>query len=114
MSKIWVVVLALSGCAGWERGCSSYGAESFGADWIVVQQRMTDGAAYNCWILQDVSVANEGHSDGIYWKDTTGHLIHIAGQYARVQVEAKKFKSAARLVGVDADKCRGGVYPSEQ
>lgn len=112
MKKIWLVALLLVGCAGIDRGCSSDIASGFGADWIIVQQRMTDGTAYNCWLLQNVSVANEDRSDGVYWKDGSGHLIHIAGQYARVQVKDAQFKTAAKLIGVDADKCRGGTYPS--
>jgi hypothetical protein len=112
MKKLWIFALLLAGCAGLDRGCSSWSAQSFGADWVVVQQRMTDGVAYNCWILQGVSISNETSSDGVYWKDGSGHLIHIAGQYARVQVNNSQFKTAARLIGVDADKCRGGVYPS--
>lgn len=108
---IWLLAL-LSGCAGFQRGCASGCATSFGADWIVVQQRGVDGKPYNCWLLQDVSISNEQASDGIYWLEPSGHLVHIAGQYARVQVTGKQFKTAAKLIGVDAELCRGGAYPT--
>jgi hypothetical protein len=117
MKRVAVTLLAIAmvGCAGWSRGCASWNAENFGADWIVIQQRMTDGEAFNCWILRNTSISSESGSDGIYWKDAaTGHLVHIAGQYARVQVTDGRFKDAAVLVGVDADKCQGGRYPSKE
>ena len=76
-------ILLLGGCASLNRGCSSWRAESFGGDWVVVQFRM-DGSAFNCWKLENVSITNEGHSDGIYWKDSaTSHLVHISGWYNR-------------------------------
>lgn len=113
MRNVWLALFSLwlAGCAGFERGCSSEVATSFGADWIVVQQRATDGKPYNCWLLQNVSVANEGHSDGVYWASSDGHLVHIAGQYARVQVKDGKWKNAAHLIGIDSELCREGAYP---
>lgn len=108
----WLPIIVLAGCAGLGRECSSCNAENFGSDWIIVQQRQTDGRVYNCWLLRDTSVANEGASDGIYWKSMDGHLVHIAGQYSRVQVENGKFKDAAKLVGIDAELCRSGAYPA--
>lgn len=115
-TKMWLPTLfiALTSCAGVSRGCSGCVAEEFGSDWIVVQQRMLDGKPYNCWQPRNVSIANEGQSDGIYWKDSSGHLIHIAGQYIRVQVVNNDFTSAAKLVGVDLSRCVGGAYEEKK
>ena len=107
----WVWVVLLAGCASMDRGCSSFSARNFGADQVVVQFR-TDGTAFNCWKLHNVSVTNEENSDGIYWKDTsTGHLVHISGWYNRNQVSNGDFDSAAQLIGVDSAKCGNGKYP---
>jgi hypothetical protein len=109
----WLVcVLFLASCAGWERGCSSWNAESFGANWIVVQYAM-DGSPMNCWKLSNVSITNEQSSDGVYWKDPSGHLIHISGWYNRVQVEGGDFDSAAKAVGIHLPACKGGTYRVE-
>ena len=106
------VLVVLSGCAGTARSCSSFSAESFGADWIVVQYR-TDGTPLNCWKLKNASITNEQGSDGIYWKDPeSGHLVHISGWYNRVQVTGNNYEEAARLVGVDMGACGNGKYPS--
>lgn len=99
----------LAGCASLDRGCSSCSAQSFGADWIIVQYRM-DGVPMNCWKLEATSVSNEQQSDGIYWKEPSGHLVHIAGWYNRVQVQGKNFAGAAKSIGIDLDRCKEGRY----
>jgi hypothetical protein len=101
--------LFLTGCAGFERGCSAAIASDFGADWVIVQYGAS-GDPMNCWQLKDVSVANERQSDGVYWKDQDGHLVHISGWYNRVQVERGDFAGAAKAVGVDLSGCVGGKY----
>jgi len=111
---ILVGMLSLTACAGMGRSCSAFNAESFGSDWIVVQYDM-NLSAKNCWELSDVSITNEEHSDGIYWKDTKlSHLVHISGWYNRVQVSGKNFSEAAKLLGVDIEQCGNGVYPKTQ
>ncbi len=113
--KIFLVLatLLLTACAGMNRGCAAYNAETFGADWVVVQYKM-DGSPINCWKLRAVSVTNEEHSDGIYWKDTTtNHLVHISGWYNRVQVIGGDYDVAAKLIGVDPQKCGNGKYPKD-
>lgn len=111
----WTIslVFLLSGCASFFRSCSNWNAESFGSDWVVVQFNM-EGHAFNCWKLRNVSITNEHGSDGIYWQDTkSGHLVHISGWYNRVQVTGGDYLEAARLVGVDVNKCGNGKYPSD-
>lgn len=103
------VFLFLVGCAGISRDCSSCNAESFGADWVVVQYRM-DGEPLNCWQLHGKAVSNESGSDGIWWVSDGGHLVHISGQYNRVQVTGSGFEAAAKEVGVDLRRCVGGRY----
>jgi hypothetical protein len=108
----WLLALAFAGCAGVGRSCSSWSASSFGSDWIVIK-RGCSGEPTDCWKLKDVSVANEEHSDGVYWKDENGHLVHISGWYDRVQVAGGGFDGAAKAVGVDLARCPGGKYLPE-
>lgn len=111
--KVILLCLFVTGCAGFQRGCSSWQAERFGSDWVVVQYAMS-GAPFNCWVLRGTSITNEDKSDGIYWLDSnTNHLVHISGWYDRVQVANGDFTRAASLVGVDLNKCGDGHYPSD-
>jgi hypothetical protein len=105
-----MMMLMLVGCSGFQRGCSSFNAQSFGSDWIVVQYDYK-GDPFNCWKLKNASIANESNSDGIYWKDTTsGHLVHVSGWYNRVQVEGGRYDEAAKLIGVELSKITNGKY----
>lgn len=94
-----LLLLTLAGCAGIGRGCSSW---SFGADWLIVQYR-NDGTMFKCWRLPSTSVTK---SDGIYWKDPRGHLVHISGWYNRVQVSDGDWAGAAGSLDLDLKACR--------
>lgn len=96
--------VAFAGCAGTARGCSSWWAESAGADWIVVQYNGL-GEPFRCWALEGVSVANEEGSDGIYWRNPDGHLIHLSGHYNRIQVSDGNWDSAFAEIGLTRDVC---------
>ena len=96
--------LMFMSCAGFSRSCSSCDAENFGADWIVVQYDCS-GKVYRCWALRDTSIANEKNSDGIYWESPDGHLVHISGNYNRVQIKGD-MASAFREIGITEEKCK--------
>lgn len=96
--------LLMVGCAGTGRSCSNWGAQNFGADWVIVQTDL-NGRAFRCWKLSNVSVSNESQSDGIYWKSSKGHLVHLSGQYNRVQVESDDWKGALAEVGLTEAEC---------
>lgn len=100
----WMALL-LVGCASMQRDCASCNAETLGADWIVVQLDM-NGRPFRCWELTNVSIVNEGQSDGVYWRSPAGHLVHISGLYNRVQVTGGRWAEAAAEVGVTLDACR--------
>ena len=107
-----VLICVGPGCAGFQRSWSSGCAENFGSDWVVAQFDM-EGRPFNCWKLKETSITNESGSDGIYWKDTkSGHLVHIAGWYNRVQVDSDDYEAAAKLLNVDITKCGNGKYPA--
>ncbi len=107
ISRLGTVVfgLLLVGCAGFQRDCSSCSAQSFGADWVVVQMDNT-GKPFRCWELHNVSISNEEHSDGIYWtSERSGHLVHLSNMYNRVQVMGGDWETAYREVGLTRETC---------
>lgn len=108
--QYWLSALALMGCAGFDRGCSSTVAQSFGADWVVVKTDI-NGKPFRCWKLEDTSISNESQSDGIYWKTPTGHLVHISGFYDRVQVTKSDWAGAYSEVGITAEQCKALGQP---
>ncbi len=106
LTPILLVAIALlfAGCDGCERGCSAEMAQNYGADWIIVQYDYTD-APFRCWRLEDVSVANENGSDGIYWLADGGNLVHLSGMYTRIQVEGDNWAHGFREIGLTPEGC---------
>lgn len=104
--------VVLLGCAGVQRDCSSSCASNLGGDWVLVQYRF-DGTPINCYQLKDTPITNEPHSDGVYWQDEGGHLVHISGWVNRVQVSGGKYDEAAKTLGVDMKFCKNGVYANQ-
>ena len=94
----------LCSCAGFSRMCSSSCAGAVGADWVVVQMGGF-GRVMRCWELRDVSVANEGQSDGIYWESEDGHLVHVSGHYNCVQVTHSGWDKAFSELGITKEIC---------
>lgn len=109
--KPWqaLATLLLVGCAGFERDCAASCNDSLGADWIVVQYGF-DGAPINCWEMRSTAISNESQTDGIYWRETSGHMVHISGWYNRVQVTNNDWDGAARALGIDDARCKDGKY----
>ena len=98
------ILLGLVSCAGVERSCSACGAGAMGSDWVVVQYAM-DGTPLRCWSLEDVSVANETNSDGIYWLSEGGNLVHLSGQYNMIQVQTGRWEQAYEELGLSKQVC---------
>lgn len=80
------VLLALFPWAGCSRSWQASIASGYGADWLVVQYSQ-DGQVIAHWELKDKSVASEQNSDGIYFVDNDGNVIHLSGHYIYVQIE---------------------------
>jgi len=105
----WLWLLTLCGCAAFSRDCSSCTASNFGSDWIVVQYNY-NVTPINCWMLRNTAITNETQTDGIYWKSSDGHLVHISGWYNRAQVNNGDWKGAVHQLNVDYDGCTEGAY----
>jgi hypothetical protein len=85
------IVIGPSGC---NRYVSSWKASAYGSDWLVVQYSQS-GGVINHWELKGRSVGSEENSDGIYFKDNDGNIVHLSGHYIYIQVvdfEAAKKK----------------------
>lgn len=102
---LYLLLCCIAGCAGWNRGCSSWQAQALGADWVIVQLNAY-GKVIRCWQLEQVSVANEEGSDGIYWKNEIGNLVHLSGFYNRVQVHNGNWENAFETLGLDGKDCK--------
>jgi len=106
----FVALVGLVGCAGMDRCWADCNAENFGSDWVVVQTDLS-GRAFRCWELHGASIANEEHSDGIYWKDpSTQNLVHISNLYNRVQVVGGAWNDAFIQLGITREQCRAIRY----
>jgi len=97
-------MLSVVGCAGLSKSCASCTAETFASDWVVVQVDLS-GKPFRCWALQDVSISNEGQSDGIWWENQQGNLVHISGLYNRVQVRHGDWSNAYSELGLTKELC---------
>lgn len=112
--KVWgvvvtaiITVVVIAGAVSWRgvsRGCSGCYAQNVGADWVVVQLDLA-GEPFRCWELHSVSIANESQSDGIYWEEENGNLVHISGLYNRVQVEDESWEDAFDSLGLSQETC---------
>lgn len=103
--KIALMLLMLTSCAAIDRSCSSCLATNIGADWIVVELAEVDGTPYRCWELRGVSVVSEQGSDGIYWKNNQGNLVHVAGSYDYVQVKNNRWDDAFAQINMTREAC---------
>lgn len=65
---------------------ASYKADAYGSDWLVVKEDMY-GNTIRHWELNDKSVGSEKGSDGIYFIDEGGDVVHLSGFYTYVQVK---------------------------
>lgn len=102
---VCIVGYLIIGWRGVSRGCSGCFATAVGADWVVVQLDL-EGTPFRCWELHGVSIANEAQSDGIYWEEENGNLVHISGLYNRVQVENEAWGAAFASLGLTQETCQ--------
>lgn len=100
------IALIMVGCAGIERNCDNSLSQSLGADWVVVELTETDAVPYRCWELHGVSIGSEEGSDGIFWRNENGNMIHVAGSYDYVQVDDDNWTAAFREVNLTQEICR--------
>jgi hypothetical protein len=82
---ITILILFFIGPSRLGRYWESYKADAYGSDWLVVKEDM-NGNTVRYWELKDKSVGSEEGSDGIYFIDGNGDVVHLSGFYTYVQV----------------------------
>jgi hypothetical protein len=105
---IVLACIAIYITVSWEgvsRDCSGCWAERTGADWVIVQLDL-NGRPFRCWELEGAAITNEERSDGIWWEDEHGNLVHISGLYNRVQVRGDNWDEAFASLGLTRGVCR--------
>lgn len=81
------------GPSGLNRNVNAWRASAFGSDWLVVHYAQ-DGRVINHWELHDLSIGNETQSDGIFFLDNDGNVVHLSGQYVYIEIKKDQWKSA--------------------
>lgn len=101
------VVFIIVGPAGISRHFSSWKAEAYGSDWLVIQYTGM-GKIQSHWELHGRSIGNEQASDGIFFKDDDGNIVHLSGHYMYIQVTDAKWggKDGKDNVGFEQMKAR--------
>lgn len=105
MKRMFWVLLMLTGCAGVQRDCRGCSSEVGGANWLVVQYTMS-GSVLHCWKLDNVAMENEPHSDGIYWEESGGNVVHISNLYNAVQLNGSNWDAAEQRLNLTAKDCQ--------
>ena len=85
---IAAITFTIIGPQGCNRRMSSWKAQAYGSNWIVLQFAAT-GQTIQHWVLINKSIGNELNSDGIYFTDKDGNVIHLSGHYLYVEVKDK-------------------------
>ena len=95
-----VIIILVIGPSRIGRYWASYKADAYGSDWLVVKEDIS-GNTIRHWELKEKSVGSEEGSDGIYFIDEGGDVVHLSGFYTYVQVKGS-FEEAKKkyLIGV--------------
>lgn len=101
---IFFILFGLSFHRGARRGCTAVVADATGANWLIVTYNLY-GDPFRCWELHEVAVTNESQSDGIYWKEANGNLVHLSGFYNRIQVTNGNWEAAFASLGITQEQC---------
>jgi hypothetical protein len=107
-----LVVFIVVGPRGCVRKVSSWSADAYGATWLVVQHAQ-DGSVINHWVLLDKSIGSESQSDGIYFTDHNGDVVHLSGHYVYMQTDKPGDTARAYLVGMHSVRLGRAITPHD-
>lgn len=79
------VVVLFMGPSRMYLGFRNWFTTSYGADWLVVQYAQ-NGSIIKHWRLIGKTIKSEDNSDGIYFTDQKGNVVHMSGHYIYVQI----------------------------
>lgn len=78
-------IILLAGPEKLKRNFSSFVAEGYGSDWLVIQYSQ-NGDVINYWELKNCSIGNNSRSDGINFI-YDGNVVNISGHYIYIQIK---------------------------
>ena len=85
VAVILLGIFLVIGPKGCSRHYNAWVSDAYGADWLVVQYAM-DGSIIAKWRLANKSIGNESNSDGIFFLDSSGNIVHLSGHYIYVRI----------------------------
>ncbi len=94
IAAVIIVIILFIGPKRIARYWASYKSDAYGSDWLVIEEDM-QGNAIRHWELEDKSVGSETNSDGIYFIDENGDVVHLSGFYTYIQVKGSFDKAKA-------------------
>ena len=77
---------------------TSWRTKAYGAHWLVIE-RANNGKVIQYWELRNKTILNEPQSDGIYFPDKDGLMVHLSGKYLFIEIRpatAKMWEIARR------------------
>lgn len=93
LALIFGLVFLILGPSGLSRNANAWLASAYGSDWLVVHYAQ-DGKVINHWELEDKSIGNETQSDGIFFLDNSGNVVHLSGHYVYIEIKNDAWQSA--------------------
>lgn len=92
---IVVLLAVITGPQGCRNRLRSWSSSAYGSDWMIVQYAQ-DGSVITNWEVKNRAVNNEQNSDGIYFIDDDGNVVHLSGHYVYVEIRGDKWDEARR------------------
>jgi len=89
------IVVYLIGISRIHTWYSTWRASTYGANWLVIE-RANNGAVLNYWELRKTTIMSEKGSDGIFFPDKDGLMVHLSGKYIYIEVNGKPAQMKAR------------------
>lgn len=101
---IAALFLTLPGCAKWEAQRAADGGflGSYKGDYIV--RNDSGGVIMDIWVLENTIVQSETDSDGWFFVDNSGNVIHLGGDAKVIRVKDKSLLSKYREYHRELDK----------
>jgi len=81
-----ICCLFMASCAGADLKCRGCCNDVYGADWLIVQYNQSGGIISH-WTLKKKAIFNEENSDGIYFTDDYGNVVHLSGHYLYIEAD---------------------------
>lgn len=98
------LLLMNTGCAKWQAQRAAEGGflGSYNGDYIV--RNDSGGVIMDVWVLENTIVQSEPHSDGWFFVDNSGNVVHLGGDAKVIRVKDKSLLKKYREYHRELDK----------